>query len=170
LTRITRRIALVLLASLVAAPASAEPGLSGGPADHVLVVKSERKLYLMRDGQVLKDYWIALGRDPMGHKERRGDGRTPEGFYVIDWRTEQTVFHRWLNISYPNQQDRARAAATGVDPGGKIALHGIPDGWEPTGPGKPMIDWTNGCIALTNHDLDEIWTNVADGTIIEIRP
>lgn len=170
MTRLARLLAAMAAIALWAGAVVADPGLTTGPADRVLVVKSERKLYLLREGEVLKDYWIALGANPVGAKQRQGDRRTPEGIYLIDWRTENTAFHRWLNISYPSAEDRARAAALGVEPGGKIAIHGIPYGWEPTGPGQPMMDWTNGCIALTNHDLDEVWANVANGTVVEIRP
>jgi murein L,D-transpeptidase YafK len=136
----------------------------------LLVAKGERKLYVLRDGTPIKDYWVALGPHPVGAKERQGDGRTPEGRYVIDEKTRKTVFHGWLGLSYPNAEDRARAAALGVAPGGRIAIHGIPEGWGPTGPGVPMIDWTNGCVAMTNHDLDELWPLVREGTTVDIQP
>lgn len=167
-----RYIALcAIVAGLVAASgAVADPAVAADQVDRILVIKSERKLYLLRAGEAVADYWIALGRHPVGAKERQGDGRTPEGLYAIDWRTEDTPFHRWLHISYPNATDRARADALGVATGGAIAIHGIPKDWGPTGPGRPMIDWTNGCIALTNHDLDQVWDRVANGTVIEIRP
>jgi murein L,D-transpeptidase YafK len=155
---------------LVAAALGWASAVAADGSVRLLVVKGERKLYVVRDGAVVKDYWIALGRQPVGAKERQGDGRTPEGVYTIDWRTRTTPFHGWLNISYPGAEDRARAKALGVDPGARIAIHGLPEDWGPEGPGRPMIDWTNGCIAMTNHDLDELWESVADGTVVEIRP
>ena len=159
-----RRVLAALAAAVATGPARAEAPV------RLVVVKSERKLYVMREGRPLKDYWVALGDKPVGPKERQGDRRTPEGRYVINEKTRRTVFHGWLGISYPNADDRARAAALGVDPGGRIAIHGLPEGWAPVGPGRPMMDWTNGCVALTNHDLDELWAMVEIGTTVEIRP
>jgi murein L,D-transpeptidase YafK len=163
-------VAAVLLAGWLAAWPMDVAADAAITADRVLVVKSERKLYLMRTGRIFAAYWIALGTEPVGPKTRLGDGKTPEGIYTIDERIEDSVFHRALHISYPGPEDRDRAAAIGVHPGGGIAIHGLPPGWEPIGPGRPMMDWTNGCIALTNHDLDEIWDRIPLGTTIEIRP
>jgi murein L,D-transpeptidase YafK len=163
-------LAVILVAAWAIVPARVAATEQAITADRVLVVKNERKLYLLRAGRVFAAYWIALGEDPIGPKTARGDGRTPEGIYLIDERTMETAFHRSLHISYPNAADLARAGGLGVSPGGGIAIHGLPAGWEPTGPGRPMLDWTNGCIAVSNHDLDEIWERVPVGTPIEIVP
>jgi murein L,D-transpeptidase YafK len=139
-------------------------------ADKVIVLKHERKLYLMRQGESLKWFWIALGRYPVGRKTERGDGRTPEGIYRILGRDASSHYYRALWLSYPNSADRERAERLGINPGGGIMIHAVPKGFEPTGPGEPMIDWTDGCIAVTNADMDEIWARVPDGTPVEIRP
>jgi len=139
-------------------------------ADQVIVLKHERKLYLMRQGEALKWFRIALGRYPVGQKTERGDGRTPEGIYRILGRDATSDYYRALWLSYPNSADRERAKRLGVNPGGGIMIHAVPKGYEPTGPGEPMIDWTNGCIAVTNADMDEIWARAPDGTPVEIRP
>ncbi|HXV23063.1 MAG TPA: L,D-transpeptidase family protein [Alphaproteobacteria bacterium] len=139
-------------------------------ADRILILKSERKLLLLHEGALLKSFWIALGPHPEGPKTAQGDGRTPEGTYRIDGRNDRTHFHKSLHISYPNKADRQRARDLGIDPGGAIRIHGVPRGYGPTGPGERMIDWTDGCIAVTNADIDEIWARVPTGTIVEIRP
>jgi murein L,D-transpeptidase YafK len=139
-------------------------------ADRIVVLKSERKLLLMHDGAVLSWFWIALGRNPTGPKTEAGDGRTPEGVYRIESRHPDSYFYRALHISYPNGQDLERARQRGADPGGNIRIHALPPGFGPVGPGERMIDWTDGCIAVTNADMDQLWARVADGTPIEIRP
>lgn len=141
-------------------------------ADAVLVKKGQRRLYLLHHGKPFRTYRVSLGIDPVGHKERRGDNRTPEGHYLIDWRNPNSRFHRSLHISYPNEQDRLYAARQGWDPGGMIMIHGQPHG---RGPGavRDLIaykDWTEGCIAVSNLAIDEIWRFVPNGTPIEIRP
>ena len=147
---------------------------SGGPptlhADRILVLKSERRLMLLDHGRLLKTYKIALGSEPAGSKTRQGDHRTPEGLYVFDRRNPRSQFHRALHISYPNAQDRARARRLGVNPGGDIFLHGLPNGWGGLGSAQRLYDWTDGCIAVTNEEIEEIWRAVPDGTPIEIRP
>ncbi|MBX6321400.1 MAG: L,D-transpeptidase family protein [Rhodospirillaceae bacterium] len=159
-------LALLLLA-LVAPPAAA----GRLPlADKVVVLKSQRKLLLLKDGAVIKSYPIALGPNPVGQKRRRGDGRTPEGLYVIDGRDPDSYFHRALHISYPNLLDLRQAQESGELAGGGILIHGLPPGFGPYGEDEPMIDWTDGCIAVTNKAMDEIWDSVRDGTIIDIRP
>lgn len=158
-------VATLVLAAAGSAAAQATPLV-----DEILVVKHERKLYLQRNGQTLKWYWIALGREPEGPKMQMGDGRTPEGFYFIEGRDDESDFYRSLWISYPNSKDRERARQLGVDPGGGIVIHALPPGYEPTGPGERMLDWTEGCIAVTNADMDEIWELVSDGTPVVIRP
>jgi murein L,D-transpeptidase YafK len=139
-------------------------------ADRVRVLKAERRLLLFRGEQLLAAYRVALGSQPEGHKERRGDGRTPEGSYVLDWRQSESEFHRGIHISYPNAQDRARAAAAGVSPGGGVMIHGLPNGLGEIGADHAAGDWTKGCIAVTNEEMNEIWQAVPDGTPIEILP
>ena len=136
----------------------------------MLVLKAPRRLLLLRGARVLRDYAIALGRTPVGPKRNRGDGRTPEGRYRIDGRVADSRFHRALRISYPNDDDRAFARRAGVDPGGDVMIHGLPDGERWVGEAHRAFDWTNGCIGVTDDEMDEIWELVDDGTPIEIRP
>ena len=136
--------------------------------DLVLVEKSERRLQLIGGGKILRSYTIALGGEPVGHKHQEGDERTPEGRYILDWRNPDSVAHRSIHISYPNADDIAAARTRGVDPGGFIMIHGQPNGFGWAGPLLQMVDWTDGCIAVRDSDMDEIWANVADGTPIEI--
>lgn len=169
--RFGRRRVLVALLSAFAFTAPGPLQADTPPlVDQILVVKHERKLYLQRNGQTLKWYWIALGSEPEGPKTVVGDGRTPEGVYFIEGRDEESDFYRSLWISYPNSKDRARARQMGANPGGDIVIHALPPGYGPIGAGERMIDWTQGCIAVTNADMDEIWDLVADGTPIVIRP
>ena len=138
-------------------------------ADTVEVFKAERRLELRRDGGVLKSYRVALGFAPERHKEREGDGRTPEGTYTIDARNPKSAFHLSLRVSYPDDKDKARAAALGVPPGGDIYIHGRPNGpgkWF-VGPGK---DWTTGCVAVTDAEIREIWSLVPTGARAVIHP
>ena len=144
--------------------------LSTMAPDRVVVLKGERRLVLMRGDQVLKVYRVALGRYAKGAKRRQGDAKTPEGVYTLDYRLNKSGFYKAIHISYPNRRDRARAQSMGVDPGGKIMIHGIANGWTPGEIGHPSLDWTQGCIAVTNHEMDEIWRLVKPGTPIEIHP
>ena len=132
--------------------------------DRVAVNKARREMLLLSGESVVRSYRIALGPDPLGHKQQEGDGRTPEGRYTIDRRNPKSKYHLSLHISYPNETDHARAAAAGVSPGGDIMIHGLK-------PGVPHPeDWTQGCIAVTNAEMEEIWGLVADGTPVEINP
>lgn len=142
----------------------------GTRADLIEVRKGERRLTLWRDGAVLRTYDIALGREPVGAKAREGDLRTPEGDYRINWRNPNSGYHLSLHISYPDAADRARAAAGGFSPGGAIMIHGLRNGLGWIGRLHRLRDWTAGCIALTNAELDELWRVVPDGTRIRIRP
>jgi murein L,D-transpeptidase YafK len=135
--------------------------------DRIVVRKAERKLALYRGPELLKSYKVALGREPVGPKRRRGDGRTPEGRYTIDYRNARSAYYRALHISYPGPEDVREARRLGVDPGGEIMIHGLPNGVAAAGEGE---DWTEGCIAVTNEAMDELWTLVADGIVIEIQP
>jgi murein L,D-transpeptidase YafK len=139
-------------------------------ADRVLVEKSLRRLTLLRNGASLKTYRVALGRAPVGPKEQEGDQRTPEGIYLIDFHKEDSDYHRALHVSYPEQRDIDRAGASGVPPGSDIMIHGLPNGRGWIGAFHRRADWTAGCIAVTDFEIEEIWRAVPDGTPIEIRP
>lgn len=127
-------------------------------------------LSLYRGGRLLKTYKVALGPNAKDPKEREGDGRTPEGTYVIDSRKQDSAFHRALHISYPNNEDRRRAGRLRVAPGGAIMIHGLPNGRGAIGKAHLIRDWTQGCIAVTNEEIEEIWRVVPNGTRVEIKP
>ncbi|MDE0855509.1 MAG: L,D-transpeptidase family protein [Nevskia sp.] len=146
------------------------PALAPAQADRVLVEKAQRRLTLYRAGVPIRSYRVALGRQPLGPKQRAGDGRTPEGLYLVDGHKADSAFHQALHLSYPNAQDRARAAALGVPPGGDIMIHGLRNGLGWIGPLHRLSDWTRGCIALTDPEIDEVARLVPDGTVVEIRP
>ena len=139
-------------------------------ADRIVVHKARREMLLLLGNSLLRTYRIALGRDPIGHKEREGDGRTPEGRYIIDWRNPKSRYFLSLHISYPNEVDRARAAALGVDPGGDIMIHGLPPAFKDYGAAHREFDWTEGCIAVTDEEIEEIWRAVPQGAPIQIKP
>ena len=139
-------------------------------ADRVVVLKSQRLLELLHDGKVFETFPIALGREPIGAKQQEDDGRTPEGIYLIDWRTEDTRYTRELHVSYPDERDRERARAMHVDPGGAIFIHGLPRDYGPFDPPIWYKDWTEGCISVGNLAIVKIWDAVPDGTPIEILP
>lgn len=157
---------LLPLSVVLYAPVSlAQPSV-----DFVRVVKSERKLMLFSEGQVIREFRIALGGNPTGHKQQEGDQRTPEGSYVLDYKKSDSVFYKSIHISYPNEHDIAAAKQRGVKPGGQIMIHG-----QKKNPGRfaflaEYVDWTKGCIALKNEEIDELWDKVATGTKIEILP
>jgi murein L,D-transpeptidase YafK len=138
--------------------------------DRVVVVKSERKLYLVRDGERVREMKIALGLVPTGHKERSGDFKTPEGLYYLDARNPDSDYFLSIHVSYPNERDRARAAALGVDPGGSIMIHGRPNAPKMDERSYAEIDWTDGCIAVSNSDMLDIWLMTGPQTPIEILP
>ena len=137
-------------------------------ADLIVVDKAQRNLSLYDGDTLLKSYRISLGAQPIGHKGQEGDERTPEGAYVIDWRNPKSIAHLSLHISYPNELDRSVAAAKGVSAGGNIMIHGILNGWGWLGGLHRYFDWTNGCIAVTNSEIREIWSMVPNGTPIHI--
>jgi murein L,D-transpeptidase YafK len=147
-----------------------EPLPDGVKADQILVLKAQRRLVLLKGGTPLKSYAAALGRNPKGAKDRQGDGRTLEGSYRIDFRKDNSDFHRALHISYPNAEDSKRAEQLGVSHGGAIMVHGMKNGYGWIGNLHRLVDWTDGCIAVTNREIEEIWRAVPDGTKIEIRP
>lgn len=140
-------------------------------ADRVLLLKSQRRLLLIADGRAFREYQVSLGFEPVGDKLREGDGRTPEGHYILDWKNSDSEYYRSIHISYPNTADRAQARATGIeDPGDNIMIHGLGPEMAFLGKTHRAADWTNGCIAVTNKEIDEIWRLVPTGTPIEIRP
>ena len=139
-------------------------------ADRVLVIKSHAKLYLQRNGTAIKQYPIALGRQPEGPKQQQGDQRTPEGHYILDLKNPGSAYYKSIRISYPNAADRERARQAGVHPGGWIMIHGQKNGHGHRAHITQRFNWTDGCIAVTNKAMDEIWQAVDVGTPIEIRP
>lgn len=144
--------------------------LQKGSADRILIEKKERRLTLLSKGKQLQTYKIALGGNPVGPKERYGDNKTPEGTYVIDSRNRDSRYHLSLHISYPNEKDKKRAKQLGVSPGGDIMIHGIKNGFSWAGDLHTDVDWTKGCIAVTDEEIEEIEKLVPNGTIVEIRP
>lgn len=144
--------------------------LRNGSADTIVIEKKARRLMLISKGEVLKTYKIALGGNPIGPKEREGDNKTPEGIYCIKARNNDSHYHRSLHISYPNEKDRKRASELGVSPGGDIMIHGIKKGFSWVGKAQAEVDWTKGCIAVTDEEIEEIDKLVPNGTIVDIRP
>lgn len=149
------------------APPGPLPPLTG-TIDHILVEKSARRLTVFRDGEALRSYGIALGFAPEGDKIRQGDGKTPEGRFRINRRNAESAFHLSLGLDYPQQDDLIRAAAGGYSPGGDIFIHGQPNAFF----GKATLrhDWTEGCIALADAEIEELWRIAPMGTAVEIRP
>ena len=156
---------------VIAAPSAfASPLPRGVTADRIVIDKSERTLTVWWHGVPIKVYRVALGGDPVAPKRSQGDGRTPEGNYVVALRRETSDFHRALQLSYPNADDRARARAERVSPGGSIEIHGLRDGFEWVGSAHTLFDWTNGCVAVTNAEIEELWRAAPVGTPVEIGP
>lgn len=152
--------------------ARTEPAAVAEPerADRILVEKAARRLTLLRGDTVLATYPISLGFAPQGHKQREGDGRTPEGLYRIEWKNPESVAHLSMKVSYPEAADIASAEARGQAPGGNIMIHGILNGFGWVSRLHRMMDWTQGCIAVTNTEMREIYARVEPSTPIEIRP
>lgn len=142
----------------------------GTLADRVVVKKSDHTLQLYRGAELIRFYQVSLGPEPHGPKQREGDGRTPEGAYTLDYRKADSSFHRALHISYPLPKDSAVAKTQGVSPGGLIMVHGIKNGLGFLGHLHTFIDWTDGCVAVTDREIEEIWRVVPDGTPILIEP
>lgn len=146
------------------------PAASAPLIDKVLVLKGERRLQLISRGEPLKTYRISLGKQPKGPKEREGDKKTPEGFYWLDWRKVSDRYNLAMHISYPNITDAAKARRDGLNPGSMIMIHGTPIDEQYPEWYFHTLDWTEGCIAMRNDDMREVWSMVKDGTLIEIRP
>jgi hypothetical protein len=157
---------------LYAVPLPANWLRPGAPtaADSIVVYKRERTLTLFYRGVPVRSYFVALGSKPVGDKERVGDQRTPEGLFHVNAHNPASKFHLALRISYPDDAHRARAAALGVDPGGDIMIHGLPKEYSIVGKDHRLNDWTNGCVALSNPEIEEIWYAVPDGTPVQIKP
>ncbi len=147
---------------------SNEPIPSSTVIDKVFVDKSDRVLQLMERGDVIRSYRIALGDSPVGHKQQEGDQRTPTGIYTLDYKNEKSIAHRSIHISYPNDEDKARAQSLGVNPGGDIMIHGQMNGFGYLALFNQRRDWTDGCIAVANDEMNEIMAVVTLGTPIEI--
>jgi len=154
-------------AAVARTPVSNIP-LSKVKIDKVVVDKSSRNMALLSQGEVVRSYRIALGDNPQGHKQQEGDERTPEGTYTLDYKNENSIAHRSIHISYPNAADKANVASRGVRPGGDIMIHGQMNGFGWLAKVMQQRDWTNGCIAVTNKEMDEIMSMVDLGTPIEI--
>lgn len=170
----SRRAVIVGAAgALASAPAAAFEPRAAVPVDLVVVVKRRRLLQLLYRDRVMRTYRVALGSNPVGHKRERGDGRTPEGLYRIDYKKPESKFNLALHVDYPNERDRAEAAARGVDPGGAIYIHGHPREASELAYFRLKFardDWTDGCIALPDPAMAEIYDSVRAGTPILIRP
>jgi murein L,D-transpeptidase YafK len=173
-----RNVAIALVAVAIALAASAHfyahhlwnPLAAGTTIDRILVEKSARALSVFSNGKRLKSYRVALGRNPVGAKQEEGDMKTPEGVYKIDSRNPQSDYHLALHISYPSEEDTARATGHGVNAGFDIMIHGIQNGRGWIGAFHRMHDWTAGCIALTDEEIEELWRVTPNETPIEIRP
>jgi murein L,D-transpeptidase YafK len=164
-----RVVAILLLALALAVPAAAQDQ-ANAKADLIVVHKAKRVMTLYAKRKPIKTYRIMLGGNPIGHKEQEGDSRTPEGRYVIDAKNPQSSFHLSLHISYPDRRDRAAARRKGVSPGGAIMIHGTPEGLASLNALGILRDWTAGCIAVTNAEIEEIYRLVPIGTRIVIKP
>jgi murein L,D-transpeptidase YafK len=138
--------------------------------DSIVVHKRQKTMLLLRDGNIVKAYRIALGKDPVGHKVKEGDKKTPEGTYYIESRKADSKYYKALKISYPNETDRQRASEMGVLPGGLIMIHGLPQDLESVGRLHRLLDWTDGCIAVTNQEMDQLWDLVPVGVPVIIQP
>lgn len=149
---------------------STTSGVSSQKADKVLVVKSERRLYLINNGETFARYKVTFGGKPKGHKQAQGDQKTPEGHYVLGYKNANSNYYKSIHISYPNKKDRENSKRLGVSPGGDIMIHGQLNGWEWAAPIVQLFSWTDGCIALSNKNMDQVWSAIDPGTPIEIRP
>jgi murein L,D-transpeptidase YafK len=161
-------VSALLILALCAASWAADK-TTAAKADRVVIVKSTRTLTLFNRGQVLKTYQVALGGDPVGPKVKAGDNKTPEGEYVIDSKKPHSRFHLALHISYPNAADRDRARKLGVSPGGGVEIHGLEPKYAWVGSVHRQVNWTAGCVAVTNPEIEEIYKLVPVGTPVEIR-
>jgi murein L,D-transpeptidase YafK len=165
-----RALALFALAAAFAVCVSAQTTVQAKTADRIVIFKSAHSMKLMHGSEILKTYQVAISTVPVGAKERVGDHKVPEGNYVIDRKNPQSKFHLALHVSYPNATDRARARKLGVEPGGDIEIHGLPKSYAWLGALHRQTDWTDGCVAITNAEIEEIYPLVSVGTTVEIHP
>ncbi|MCE9684874.1 MULTISPECIES: L,D-transpeptidase family protein [Shewanella] len=168
--RFTLLSAAVLLSQLLSLPLQASSSPAAVKVDLVVVTKSENSLVLLRNGEIVKKYHIAMGDTPAGHKLKEGDQRTPQGRYLLDYKKSDSAFYKSIHISYPNEEDKLRAQALGLSPGGMIMIHGQNPRSSLPAEEAQRYNWTNGCIAVTNKEMDEIWQAIDAGTPIEIWP
>ena len=159
----------LLVLSILLAPGLIQAG-DFPLADLVIIEKAKRELHLLQRGEIFKTFRIALGIRPVGDKQHEGDFKTPEGRYILDAKNPNSEFFLSIRISYPNAEDRREAAAQGLDPGGAIMIHGQPNVPTRSEAFYRTQDWTNGCIAVSNSDMIDIWLMTGDNTPIEIRP
>jgi lipoprotein-anchoring transpeptidase ErfK/SrfK len=176
-TRIDPRTVVSVRSSERVEPLYAVPIPSAGlrlapptSADSIVVYKRERTLVLFSRGVPIRSYFVALGAKPVGDKERAGDHKTPEGLFYVNAHNPASKYHLALRLSYPDDAHRARAAALGADPGGDIMIHGLPKEFSDAGKNHLQNDWTNGCVALSNAEIEELWRAVPDGTPVHIKP
>ena len=160
----------LITGGLLWANAPIQPLPADAHADLVVVDKAARRLSLYSHDALIGSYPVSLGRAPVGAKTREGDHHTPEGRYLVDWHKPDSSFHRALHVSYPSASDSARAHAAGYSPGSDIMIHGMRNGLGWLGRAQLLVDWTNGCVAVTNAEMDQIYSAVPDGTPIEFRP
>jgi murein L,D-transpeptidase YafK len=162
--------AVLLFSFCVPVPALGLSPAMDGPVDRIIIEKSKRTMTLMKQDKEIKIYKIALGRDPVGPKVQMGDKKTPEGLYFVDYKVRNSIYHRALHLNYPNQDDIERARSLGVTPGNSIMIHGMNQDKLWMGDVQYLFNWTNGCIALTNDEIEEVWDLVSTWTPVEIRP
>jgi len=149
---------------------SSQPQSAPQKADSILILKKDHVMQLLAGGKVIRTYKVALGQGGLLPKEREGDARTPEGHYTIDAKYSASHYHKAMHVSYPDAEDRKRAARLGVPPGGAIMIHGLPNGKGYIGAAHRFYDWTLGCVAVTDEEIDEIFKLIPVGTPVEIRP
>lgn len=152
---------LLLLAAIVCTPSFAT-------VDLIKVDKSKRRMYLVKENEIIREFRVALGKQPKGHKAQEGDQRTPEGLYYLDFILEDSQYYRSVHITYPNDQDIENARRHNLNPGGNIKIHGLKNGETKSANYIQSFDWTDGCIALSNQEMDEFLQLVDVGTPIEI--
>jgi murein L,D-transpeptidase YafK len=162
-------LVILTLSGLIPVTHSQAP-MPQNSVDEIVILKSARTMSLESNGHVMKTYKVALGWQPVGAKDREGDHKTPEGEYTVDAKNSQSDYHLALHLSYPNDADRERARALGVSPGSDIEIHGLPKGYGWIGSGHRLMDWTDGCVAVTNSEIEEIFGMVPVGTRVEIKP
>jgi murein L,D-transpeptidase YafK len=169
ISKTTAMIALIASIGLLPPYAIGDQG-TAQKADRVVVEKSKARLYLIKDDEVFDSFHVTFGSNPKGHKEKEGDEKTPEGQYTLDYKNTASRYYKAIHISYPNETDREHARKLGTSPGGNIMIHGQRNGFGWLTPLAQLVNWTDGCIAVKDRDMDKIWDAIDSGTPIEIRP